>query len=293
MIEQFLKYLCYQKRVSPHTLTAYQCDLEEFSDFLINTYPGITVDKASYGEIRSWLIALVDAGLKPTSVNRKMASLRSLYKFLMKEGILKRSPMMKIKALKSEKRLPTFVRESEMQNLLDGIEFSHDFPGLRNQLILELFYSTGMRLSELLQLKDSRVDLHSKTVKVLGKRNKERLIPFPDSLVPLIKEYRKARNKEVDAATKDLLFLTDQGSACYPMMVYRMVKKYLTENTSVEKRSPHVLRHTYATHLLNKGAEINAVKDLLGHSNLAATQVYTHNSIEKIKKAFDLAHPKA
>lgn len=293
MIEQFLKYLRYQKRVSPHTVIAYQGDLEEFSDFLLKTYPGITVDKAGYGEIRSWLIALVDAGLKPTSVNRKMASLRSLYKFLMKEGLLKRSPMMKIKALKSEKRLPTFVRETEMQNLLDGIEFSRDFPGLRNQLILELFYSTGMRLSELLQLKDSRVDLHARTIKVLGKRNKERVIPFPDSLVSLIKDYRKARNKEVNAATKDLLFLTDQGSACYPMMIYRMVKKYLTENTSVEKRSPHVLRHTYATHLLNKGAEINAVKDLLGHSNLAATQVYTHNSIEKIKKAFDQAHPKA
>jgi integrase/recombinase XerC len=180
-----------------------------------------------------------------------------------------------------------------MVNLLDNITFDNNLDGTRDKLILELFYSTGIRLSELIQLKETQVDLQNCTIKVLGKRNKERVIPFAGSLVQLIKNYRKVRDQEVESASHEFLFVTNKGEPCYSLMVYSVVKKYLQLFTTVEKKSPHVLRHTYATHLLNKGAEINAVKDLLGHSSLAATQVYTHNSMEKIKKAFDNAHPKA
>jgi integrase/recombinase XerC len=293
MIESFLKYLQYEKRVSKHTLTAYSNDLEQFASFVTGVFPDQTPDSADYGIIRSWIIQLVDSGIKPSSVNRKIASLKTFYKFLMRQEVIARNPMTRIRVLKTQKRLPSFVKESDMVNLLDNVEFESSFEGWRNRLILEFFYATGMRLSELVTLKESQIDVHSHTIKVLGKRNKERVIPFPKSLVPILKEYLGYRNKDVQMKKHGLVFVTDKGDPCYPMMVYRIVRRYLNENTTTDKRSPHVLRHTYATHLLNKGAEINAVKDLLGHSSLAATQVYTHNSIDKIKKAYDQAHPKA
>ncbi|HET7180243.1 MAG TPA: tyrosine-type recombinase/integrase, partial [Chryseosolibacter sp.] len=190
-------------------------------------------------------------------------------------------------------RLPTFVREDDMVNLLDNHVFNETFEGCRDRLILEIFYGTGIRLSELLSLKDSGIDLKNRTIKVLGKRNKERVIPFPAALVQVIERYRAVRNREVELKDHGNLFVRANGDKCYPMMIYKIVKRYLDKFPSVEKRSPHVLRHTYATHLLNKGADLNAVKDLLGHSSLAATQVYTHNSMEKLKKVFDKAHPKA
>jgi integrase/recombinase XerC len=200
--------------------------------------------------------------------------------------------MIKIKILKAKKKLPSFVKEGDMVNILDNAPFENTLEGFRDRLILELFYATGIRLSELIHLKESQVDLRNNTIKVLGKRNKERVIPFASSIVPILEDYLKVKNKEVTMREHGFLFVTDKGEPCYPMMIYRRVKKYLDHTTS-DKRSPHVLRHTYATHLLNKGAEINAVKDLLGHSSLAATQVYTHNSLEKLKKVFDQAHPKA
>ena len=293
MIDSFLKYLQYEKRVSAHTSLAYKNDLDKFSQFLKEVFPDTPIESADYGIVRTWIIQLVDSGIKATSVNRKIASLKTFYKFLMRQEVITKTPMQKIRVLKTQKRLPSFVKEGDMVNLLDKVVFEDTLEGWRDRLILEFFYATGIRLSELIQLKENQISLHARTIKVLGKRNKERVIPFPVSIVKILEGYRKIRNQEISMKDHGYLFVTDQGDPCYPMMVYRIVKKYLSAHTTSEKKSPHVLRHTYATHLLNKGAEINAVKDLLGHSSLAATQVYTHNSMEKIKKAFDQAHPKA
>lgn len=299
MIELFLKYIQYEKRVSAHTALAYQGDLDQFSKFLQDTYDNHPIDAVTYGIVRSWIITLVDAKLTPTSVNRKIASLKAFYKFLMREQVIEKNPMQKIRVLKTQKRLPSFIHETEVVKALDHktykkdiTEWSDTLDDWRKRLILELFYATGIRLSELIGLRESQINLRDRTIKVLGKRNKERVIPFPAGIVSILEGYRKVRNREVNMKDHGLLLVTDSGEPLYPMMVYRVVKQHL-KDTGSQKTSPHVLRHTYATHLLNKGAEINAVKDLLGHSSLAATQVYTHNSMEKIKKAFDQAHPKA
>jgi integrase/recombinase XerC len=299
MIESFLKYLQFQKRVSAHTSTAYKTDLDQFSNFLAETFSEEKTEFADYGMIRTWIVSLVEAKMEPSSINRKIAALRTYFKFLLKQEVISKNPMTKIRVLKTSKRLPSYIRESEIDLVLDGDPKTDDetnltsFQAVREKLILELFYATGIRLSELLYLKEGNVNLSDRSIKVLGKRNKERVIPFGRNLVPVLKEYITTRNKEVDKKDHGFLLVTENGEPCYPMLVYRIVRNRLKSYPSIEKKSPHVLRHTYATHLLNNGAEINAVKDLLGHASLAATQVYTHNSIEKLKKAFEQAHPKA
>lgn len=292
MVDSFLRYLEFEKRLSKHTLIAYKTDLLQFKSFLKQNYETDDASQANYGMIRSWVALLVEEKNEPRSVNRKIATLRAFYKFLMRQGTLSKDPLLKIKALKTQKRLPSFVREEEMNKMLDQVVFDDTLEGHRDRLIMELFYGSGMRLAELLQLGDKSINFKNRTLKVLGKRNKERVIPFSESLVHIIKDYQQVRDKMVVKSEHGLLFVTDDGKPAYRMMVQRIVKKYLS-TTSSDKKSPHVLRHTYATHLLNKGAEINAVKDLLGHSSLAATQVYTHNTMEKLKKTFEQAHPKA
>lgn len=292
-VESFFRYLQYEKRTSRHTLTSYKNDIRQLRTFLAETFELDTPVGADYGMLRSWIIHLMESGLQPPSINRKIATLRTLYKFLLREQVISKNPMQRIRILKTAKRLPAFVHEKEMKTLLDSTPFDSGFTGLRDRLVLELLYATGMRLSELIAIRDTALDLHNCTVKVLGKRNKERVIPFPKPVVKIIRDYLAERNKTFGTPAHGHLLVTEKGEPCYAMLIYRIVHRYLSLVTTTRRRSPHVLRHTYATHLLNNGAEINAVKDLLGHSSLAATQVYTHNSVEKLKKAYQQAHPKA
>jgi integrase/recombinase XerC len=289
--ERFLAYIQYEKRYSPHTVTAYQTDLNQFFDYLKVQYNITDIREVSHPMIRSWLVHLMEHQTGSRSVNRKLTTLKSFYKFLLREGILDENPMRKITSPKIAKRIPVFIEKDKMEMLFDQVGFGEGYPGTRNRLILEIFYSTGMRLSELVNLKETDVDFHHDTIKVLGKRNKERLIPFSKKFEVLLKSYLD--EKRSTFGDTDDLFLTDKGRKIYPKMIYRIVIRYLGEVTTMEKKSPHVLRHTFATHLLNNGAELNAVKELLGHANLSATQVYTHNTIEKLKRIYKQAHPKA
>ncbi|MDW3209034.1 MAG: tyrosine-type recombinase/integrase [Reichenbachiella sp.] len=291
MIKPFLKYLLQEKRYSSHTVQAYETDLLQFQDYLECIDLELTLEEAGHKMLRAWVVSLIEADINPRSVNRKIASLRSYYKFLLKREVISENPATKLRPLKTAKALPEFVLKDEMDNLLDRVEFSNDFEGTRDKLVIELLYGTGIRLSELIHLKDQDVDHFNQSIKVLGKRNKERIIPLTLDNIRLIEAYGKVKGQV--GVTNDWLLTTDKGKKCYPMMVYRIVQKYLGYISKVYKKSPHVLRHTYATHLLNNGADLNAVKDLLGHSSLAATQVYTHNSLDKLKSVFDQAHPKA
>jgi integrase/recombinase XerC len=293
MVTFFLQHIKFEKRLSHHTVTAYENDLKQFSAFLLFQYELEKPEKADFQMIRSWIVALVEEQIENRSINRKIATLRTFYNFLLRHKAIITDPMLKIKALKTDKTLPKYVEEKPMENLLDGMEFSDDFSGLRDKLVIELLYGTGMRLSELIGLKISDLNLYNYILTVLGKRNKHRLIPVNRTLVEVIKKYLALRTDIIDDTTNTYLILTDNGTQAYPMFIQRLVKKYLSLVTSLEQRSPHILRHTFATHLLNRGADLNAIKDLLGHSSLAATQVYTHNSIEKLKKVYQQAHPKA
>ena len=293
MVSYFLQHIKYEKRLSHNTITAYEGDLKQFSAFLVFQYEFKEPEKADFQMIRSWIVALVDEKIENRSINRKIATLRSFYNFLLRHKTIAANPMLKIRALKTDKTLPNYVEEKPMENLLDDMQFSDDFSGLRDKLVIELLYGTGMRLAELIGLKITDLNLYNNTLVVLGKRNKQRIIPVNKSLVEAIKKYLTLRTDIADDTTYSYLILTDSGTQAYPMFIQRLVKKYLSLVTSLEQRSPHVLRHTFATHLLNRGADLNAIKDLLGHTSLAATQVYTHNSIEKLKKVFKQAHPKA
>jgi integrase/recombinase XerC len=290
MIELFLDHLRYEKRVSPHTLTAYGNDLDQFAKYLLFQYECATPETATAPMLRSWVVSLVEEGLNAVSVNRKMATLRSYYKFLRRRQLILQDPARNLLSLKTKRKLPAFVEEKAMGMLFDEVEFTDDFAGLRDRVILELLYGTGMRLSELLELGVNDVDAEQRLVRVFGKRAKERLIPVTTSLAQLLTQYLALRAPE---ESTESLILTDANKAAYAVFIQRTVKRYLSAVTTLSQKSPHVLRHTYATHLLNRGADLNAIKELLGHANLAATQIYTHNSIEKLKKTHQQAHPKA
>jgi integrase/recombinase XerC len=292
MINNFLKYLTYEKRASELTLTSYRNDLFQFQSFLLS-YTETPIEQCSALEIRAWIVTLVEQSLHARTVNRKIAALRSFYKFLQKRGIITQNPTLKIKALRTPQQLPAFIKEKEMQFMLDHTLFVENFNGQRDLVMLEFLYGTGTRLSELIHLKDTDIDLAQGSVKVLGKRKKERVIPISKSLKEVVKSYMDLKKNQFGDVLPPYFLVTEEGKPCYPMLIYRVVKKYLEACSTAEKKSPHVLRHTYATHLLDKGADLNAVKELLGHANLAATQVYTHVSLDKLKAAFDQAHPKA
>lgn len=292
MIETYLKYLTYEKRYSKHTCISYKNDLLQFEVFIKGSFD-IELKEANDKTTRAWVVSLVEDQLNARTVNRKIASLRSFYKFLMRRELIEKNPTLKLRVLKIKKLLPNFIQEVDITNLLDKHEYEDNFPGYRDKIMLEFLYATGMRLSELINISYEDIDLQAFTVRVLGKRNKERIIPIPKSLGTIIKIYENHKKTQFNGNCKPYFLVTDKGEQCYPMMIYRTVKKYLDIFTTIDKRSPHVLRHTFATHLLNKGADLNAVKDLLGHASLAATQVYTHNSTEKLKSIFDQAHPKA
>lgn len=293
MIESFLRFLQFEKRYSLHTLGAYQRDLDQLLQFLESTFEISSFKEVEHVHLRGWIVAKIEEGNSPKTVNRKIATLKSFFKFLQAREEVAKNPASRLKPLKTEKKLPAFVRESEMDFLLDQIDYPDTFSGFRDKLILEMLYGTGVRLAELINLKDQDINDFQESIKVLGKRNKERVIPIGKKIVLLIKTYKQKRDSEQLKNMTNFLLVTDSGDQLYPMMVYRIVKKYLQKVTTLSKKSPHVLRHTFATHLLNKGADLNAVKDLLGHTSLAATQVYTHNSMEKLKSVFDQAHPKA
>lgn len=289
VIQPFLDYLKFEKRYSRHTVISYETDLIAFFDYLQTQYGGLALDQVSHIYIRSWLASLKDAGLKAKSINRKISSLKSFFKYQMRAGALAQTPMTRVVAPKNEQRLPSFVADKDIRTLFQHVEFPDDWQGRTDRLLLLLFYQTGMRLSEAIGLKDSQVNQATSTLKILGKGNKERIIPAGAELMALIRDYQQAR-----ATTAEGILLVDEkGRALQARKVYDTVKKYLSLVTTIDKRSPHVLRHSFATHLTNNGADLNAVKELLGHSSLAATQVYTHNTIEKLKDVYKKAHPKA
>ena len=293
MIRSFFKYLEFEKRYSQHTLTSYRNDLTQFENFLKSDSASFSPKDADYQQIRNWLIKMVQSGLSPSTVNRKIASLRAYYKYCLRNNLIKDDPSSRVKMLKTGKSLPVFAKEAELTKVLDQMIYEDGFKGFRDQLVMEFLYSTGTRLSELINLKESSIDIFQGQVKVLGKRNKERIIPAPKSLMPLVSKYIIQKKKEFPDNYSPFLIVNNNGGQSYPMLIYRIVNSALRSVASLEKQSPHVLRHTFATHLLNKGAELNAVKELLGHSSLAATQVYTHNTIERLKEVFDQSHPKA
>jgi len=290
--ESFLNYLKYEKRYSKHTVTAYEKDLDQFFSFGNELVEDFCVENIDSGIIRRWLVSLMEDGISPRSVNRKISTLKSYFRHLMRDGVIKANPMERVISPRVPKKLPYFVKEKEINNLLDGKYFSNDFEGVRDKAIISLFYGTGMRLSELKELKQQDLNLDGCIVKVTGKRNKERLIPFPYEIRGVLREYLEIR-EDMFGNIAPFIFLTDKGVQVYDKLIYRVVKKHLTKVTTLDKKSPHVLRHSYATHLLNNGADLNAIKELLGHANLAATQVYTHNTFEKLKEVYKQAHPRA
>jgi len=302
-IDRFIRYIKFEKRYSPHTVSAYQSDLDQFVSFLNNpdnTIPPPTPEithpnQITHHHIRNWMVELMNHKILARSVNRKIATLRKYFKFMVQEGVIEINPASKINTPKIPKNLPVIVEDAKLTQMLDENEvFSHDFKGLRDKLVIEMLFGTGMRLSELLGVKDTDINIYEGTIKVLGKRNKERIIPVNNELKLLIAEYQELKKKQDFSGNNSLtLIVTDKGANAYSKLIYLIVQKYLSYISTQNKRSPHVLRHTFATSLLNRGADLNAIKELLGHANLSATQIYTHNSVERLKSIYKQAHPKA
>ncbi len=292
-LQHFIDYLKFQKRYSQHTIISYQTDIQAFFDFLELTFGStpLTDIKATY--VRTWLASLKDQGLQAKSINRKISSLKSFFKYQLKEAAVQVSPMTSIISPKMNKRLPQFVEKANINTLFSYVEFPDNWQGKTDRVLLQLFYNTGIRQAELVALKESQVDHFKKSIKVLGKGNKERIIPVSGELLDVLKIYMAEKRQLFEKYDAEVLLISEKGKQLYPKYVYNAVNKYLSKITTISKKSPHVLRHTFATHLMNSGADLNAVKELLGHSSLAATQIYTHNSIEKLKDIHKKAHPKA
>jgi integrase/recombinase XerC len=290
-IPLFCDYLLHQKKYSIHTVTAYQKDLTQFKEIIDQDFDIQNIKEVNSSVVRSWIVHLLDIGISTRTINRKISSLKSFYKYLLKNGVVGSDPLLKVVNPKISKRLPEFIGELEMEQLFALENFNTDFEGVRNRLIIELFYGSGIRLSELVGITLDFIDFNNRTLKVVGKRNKERIIPFGDRLNSTFKDYLVLR--EGFPNKLGVLFLTKKGSPIYDKLVYRVVNAHLGKITTASKKSPHVLRHTFATHMLNNGADLNAIKEILGHANLSATQVYTHNSKDKLKKIHQKNHPKA
>jgi integrase/recombinase XerC len=289
-IDSFFDYLTYEKKYSVHTITSYKNDINQFIAFISPNEEAFPITEINYQQIRAWVASLLKDKIAAKSVNRKLSALKSFFKYLQRQQIIEVNPMAKISGPKTPKRLPVFVDEHQMENLFANVKFEEGFNGLRDRLILDLFYQTGIRRAELTHLKELDLNLFNSTIKVLGKRNKERLIPISLPLKRNLESYLQVK-KELNLSNP-MLLVSEKGNTLSEQTVYNTVKKYLSQVTTIQKKSPHVLRHTFATHLLNNGADINAVKDLLGHANLSATQVYTHNTIDKLKKSYKQAHPR-
>lgn len=292
-LKKFTNYLLLEKKYSALTVKAYQTDLESFMGFVTSEFDEDTIQNVNYSQIRSWIVSLVEKKISNRSINRKVSALNTYFKFLQKVGDIKLNPLTKHKALKTSKKIQIPFSESEINTAIDNLYYEDSFEGIRDKLIIELFYSTGIRRIELVELKLTSIDFQNKTLKVLGKRNKERLVPLLQSVVQSLHHYLKTRSELKTIVDTDMLFLTKNGVKVYETLVYRIINNYFSKASSKVKKSPHILRHSFATHLLNQGADLNAVKELLGHSSLAATQVYTHNSIAELKKVHINAHPRS
>ncbi|MBI5372176.1 MAG: tyrosine-type recombinase/integrase [Sphingobacteriales bacterium] len=292
LIQSFLDYLKFEKRYSVHTLVSYTTDLVDFFDFLEMQYGIRGLGEIQPAIVRSWLASLKEKGLGSASLNRKISTLKSFFKFQLKTGVIEQSPMAQVISPKMGKRLPVFVKEEEVKMLSLSLDRSvEDWKSLNAKMLVSIFYATGMRLSELTGLKEGQVDFERQQIKVLGKGNKERVIPVSPGIIAMIRDYQQLKKKEFEQSGETLL-VTEKGKKLYPRYAWELVNRVLGEASTLDKKSPHVLRHSFATHLMNHGADLNAVKELLGHSSLAATQVYTHNTIEKLKDIHKKAHPR-
>lgn len=293
LIDSFLDYLRLERGYSPKTVDGYEIDLKEFEAFLAQTDSALTLETADADVVRNWMMSMLEAGQKETSVNRRLSALRSFYRFLLRRNIVAVSPMQTVKGPKKKKPLPSFLREDEINRLLDDTDFGEGFQGERDKLIVQMFYETGMRRAELVGLNEADVDFYRDQIKVTGKRNKQRLIPFGEELKIALKAYMAQKAKEVPQTEDDALFVQANGRRVTDGWVYGMVKSNLSKVTTLKKRSPHVLRHTFATAMLNNQAELEAVKELLGHESVSTTEIYTHTTFEELKNAYSNAHPRA